>query len=235
MWRSRVSLLEAENLRRCYPRRNHAAEPPALDLAGQCFAVDAGEVVGIAGHNGSGKSTLLRILALLDTPDAGELRLDGEVIWSDTAPRPIDAIPHILTLRRQISMLLQTPYLLSRSVEANVAYGLEARGLHNPERVRQALHSVGLPPELFLHRRRNELSGGEAQRVALAARLAIEPRVLLMDEPTSGVDEASAGRMAQAVREAAARGSAIVIVSHDLEWMAPLCDRLVRFRAGRMV
>lgn len=227
-----MNLFEAENLCRWYGTR---AEQPALDLGGQCFGVDAGEVVGIAGHNGSGKSTLLRILALLDTPNRGILRLDGNVIWSDEASCSVDAIPQVLTLRRQITMLLQTPYLLSRSVEANVAYGLAARGIHAPNRVREALLAVGLAPDTFLHRRRNELSGGEAQRVALAARLAIEPKVLLMDEPTSGVDEASAALMGNAVRGARDRGAAIVIVSHDVEWMAPLCDRLVRFRNGKII
>lgn len=228
-----MSLLVAENLRRTY--ESALDTPPALDLSGQTFAVDAGEVVGVAGHNGSGKSTLLRILALLDTPQGGTLRLDNELIWSDTDPRSIDKIPHILTLRRQITMLLQTPYLLSRTVEANVAYGLAARGIQDASRVRAALLAVGLDPEKFLLRRRNQLSGGEAQRVALAARLAIEPRVLLMDEPTSGVDETSAELMAKAVRGARDRGAAVVVVSHDMEWMAPLCDRMVRFRGGRMV
>lgn len=226
---SAYPVLAAENIRRRYGNR-----PPALDMTGSTFAVHAGEVVGIMGHNGCGKSTLMRILALLDTPDAGELRLDGTPIWSDTQPRPVDKIPHILALRRQITLLLQTPYLLSRSVVGNVAYGLTVRGVHDPARVRQALEAVGLDPAAFLHRRRNELSGGEAQRVALAARLAIAPRVLLMDEPTSGVDETSAGLMAHAVTNAAANGAAVVIVSHDAEWLSPLCHRIVRFRNGTM-
>lgn len=191
------------------------------------FEARAGEIIGITGRNGSGKSTLLRLLSLLEAPDEGRIFLNGQ---------PADA--RDLTQRRQVTLLLQTPYLLSRSVEANVAYGLLARG-ENAARARraaaEALLAVGLDPALFAARRRHELSGGEAQRVALAARLALKPKALLMDEPTASVDEESAARIAQAAREAAARGAAVLVVSHDSEWLTPLAHRQVRLREGSLV
>ena len=142
-----------------------------------------------------------------------------------------------VTQRRQVTLLLQTPYLLSRSVEANVAYGLLARGEDRARARRaaaEALCAVGLDPALFAARCRHELSGGEAQRVALAARLALKPKALLMDEPTASVDEESAVRIAEAAREAAGRGAAVLVVSHDHEWLAPLAHRRVRLRDGSL-
>lgn len=184
--------------------------------------IHSGEILGISGHNGSGKSTLLRILALLEPPDAGAFLLDGQ-----------PATVGNLDQRRQVTLLLQTPYLLSRSVADNVGYGLAVRGTcERAECITQALCAVGLDPAIFLQRRRHELSGGESQRVALAARLVLQPRVLLMDEPTASVDEESAGRIAAAARVAANSGSAVVIVSHDLDWLAPLADRRLVLRSG---
>lgn len=185
--------------------------------------IHSGEILGISGHNGSGKSTLLRILALLEPSDAGTFLFDGQ-----------PATVNNLDLRRQVTLLLQTPYLLSRSVADNVGYGLMVRGRGDTERIAQALHAVGLDPTIFLQRRRHELSGGESQRVALAARLVLQPRVLLMDEPTASVDEESAVRIAVAARTSADSGSAVVIVSHDLDWLAPLADRRIVLRSGKI-
>lgn len=209
-------LLRAEHVQRVYAGR--------VVLALDELDAHGGEILGLAGHNGSGKSTLLRLFALLETPDAGRILFEN-------AATSI----HDLAQRQQITLLLQTPYLLSRSVESNIAYGLKVRGIHDPQRVRQALELVGLEPDLFLRRRRHELSGGEAQRVALAARLALRPRVLLMDEPTASVDEDSAVLIARVARICANEGAAVVIVSHDREWLDPLADRVVRLKGGRVV
>ena len=117
-----------------------------------------------------------------------------------------------------------------------MAYGLRVRGIRNASelqnRIAASLLAVGLDPAVFLHRRRHELSGGECQRVALAARLALRPRVLL---PTASVDQQSAERIALAARHAADSGSAVVVVSHDHEWITPLSDRLVTLREGKLV
>ena len=220
-------LIRLENIVRTYPDPGspHAVRT-VLDLSS--LDIRAGEILGIRGHNGSGKSTLLRIVALLEPPDAGTILFEGKPAGTDD-----------LHLRRQVTLLLQTPYLLSRSVASNVAYGLRVRGIRDAaelaKRTGAALLAVGLDPAVFPHRRRHELSGGECQRVALAARLALRPRVLLMDEPTASVDQQSAERIALAARHAADAGSAVVVVSHDQEWIAPLSDRLVTLREGKLV
>ncbi|WP_418977681.1 energy-coupling factor ABC transporter ATP-binding protein, partial [Bilophila wadsworthia] len=204
-------LFHLENIVRTYPdpaSRDPHAVRTVLNLSE--LDIRAGEILGIRGHNGSGKSTLLRIIALLEPPDSGTVLFEGRPAGTDD-----------LYLRRQVTLLLQTPYLLSRSVASNVAYGLRVRGIRNASelqnRIAASLLAVGLDPAVFLHRRRHELSGGECQRVALAARLALRPRVLLMDEPTASVDQQSAERIALAARHAADSGSAVVVVSHDHE------------------
>ena len=222
-------LFHLENIVRTYPdpaSRDPHAVRTVLNLSE--LDIRAGEILGIRGHNGSGKSTLLRIIALLEPPDSGTVLFEGRPAGTDD-----------LYLRRQVTLLLQTPYLLSRSVASNVAYGLRVRGIRNASelqnRIAASLLAVGLDPAVFLHRRRHELSGGECQRVALAARLALRPRVLLMDEPTASVDQQSAERIALAARHAADSGSSVVVVSHDHEWITPLSDRLVTLREGKLV
>lgn len=219
-------LFHLENILRTYPEPGQRdAVRTVLHLSE--LDIHAGEILGIRGHNGSGKSTLLRIIALLEPPDAGTILFEGQ-------PAEVGN----LSQRRQVTLLLQTPYLLSRSVASNVAYGLRVRGIRDAftlrKEIESALLAVGLDPAVFWQRRRHELSGGESQRVALAARLALRPRVLLMDEPTASVDQQSAERIAVAARHAADEGSAVVVVSHDQEWLAPLADRLITLREGKL-
>ncbi|WP_035104454.1 energy-coupling factor ABC transporter ATP-binding protein [Desulfohalovibrio reitneri] len=187
--------------------------------------IHPGEFLGLAGPNGAGKSTLLYVLAFLLQPIGGELRFDGR-------PVPADATP----LRRQATLLLQQPVLLKRSVFDNVAYGLRVRG--RGERLRRkvqaALEAVELDPGAFARRAWHELSGGEAQRVALAARLALEPRALLLDEPTASLDTASAQAVRRAAMAARERGCALVCASHDMEWLHSCADRVERLERGRV-
>jgi tungstate transport system ATP-binding protein len=186
-------------------------ELPALD-------VPARSILGVRGPNGSGKSTLLRILALLEAPDHGRVLLDGRKV----APRDREA-------RRRVSLLTQTPYLLKRSVLGNVEYGLKARGVRNcKDRARAALRMAGLDPDRFARRGWRELSGGEAQRVALAARLAIKPDVLLLDEPTSQLDPDNARLIHEAALKARDEwGAALVAVSHDHAWLESVSDGIL--------
>ena len=175
-------LFHLENILRTYPEPGQRdAVRTVLHLSE--LDIHAGQILGIRGHNGSGKSTLLRIIALLEPPDAGTILFEGQ-------PAEVGN----LNQRRQVTLLLQTPYLLSRSVASNVAYGLRVRGIRDAFTVRKeiesALLAVGLDPAVFWQRRRHELSGGESQRVALAARLALRPRVLLMDEPPAWISKA---------------------------------------------
>ena len=180
-------------------------------------------VTGIKGPNGSGKSTLLRLLAFLEDPD------QGQILFREEAGNARNR-----ALRRKITLLTQTPYLLKRSVLANVAYGLKIRG-HLPvqDRVASALHMVGLPPDKFLKRKWYQLSGGERQRVALASRLVLQPEVLLLDEPTSNLDEESTYLTRQAILQARAQwGTSLIVVSHDQEWLDQICENRLCMSKG---
>lgn len=182
-------------------------------------------ITGVIGPNGSGKSTLMRILAFIEEPAEGRLTFQGHA-W----PR-VD-----LAARRQVTMLAQEPYLLKRSVQGNVAYGLKVRGMSDiRSRVDRALEQVGLHPDRFAHRSWRELSGGEAQRVALAARLALQPKVLLLDEPTASVDRESSELIRNAALDARNRwGATLVIISHRLDWLHHVADRILSMDYGRL-
>ena len=194
-------------------------------LAIDRLAVRPAAIVGLLGPNGSGKSTLLRLLGLIERPSAGKILFDG---------RPGE--PFSGDARFLITLLPQEPFLMKRSVFKNVSYGLALRGnaVDVAARVNEALALVGLPAD-FARRPWYALSGGEAQRVALAARLVLKPRVLLLDEPTASVDAASA----QLIKEAALRarqelGTTLIVASHDWQWLYEICDQLLHMFKGRI-
>ena len=219
-------LFHLENIVRTYPdpaSRDPHAVRTVLNLSE--LDIRAGKILGIRGHNGSGKSTLLRIIALLEPPDSGTVLFEGRPAGTDD-----------LHLRRQVTLLLQTPYLLSRSVASNVAYGLRVRGIRNASelqnRIAASLLAVGLDPAVFLHRRRHELSGGECQRVALAARLALRPRVLLMDEPTASLDYGNQFRLLRQVRQLADSGYTVLLSTHNPEHAFRFATDVLVLREG---
>lgn len=194
------------------------------------LCVAEGECLGLTGPNGSGKSTLLRILGFLEAPASGLLEFLGHPA-AGLSQNPA------WTLRRQAVLLDQSPYLLRRSVFGNVAYGLAVRGEREQRRrVAEALELVGLEPDRFASRPWRALSGGEARRVALAARLALRPKALLLDEPTANLDAESAARILEALRQARARwGCAILTASHDDPWLEALIDRKIKLFHGQLV
>lgn len=192
------------------------------------WSVPEGCVLGLVGPNGSGKSTLLRLLAFVESPAEGTLWFQGRRVSRREAS----------ALRRAVTLLPQDPYLLDRSVADNVAYGLSVRGVHGDRkaRVQEALRWVGLDPEVFGPRRVHALSGGEARRVALAARLVLQPRVLLLDEPTAEIDVESAWLVRRAALHArSAWGTTVIITSHDWGWLLGLCDQVHHMHAGHLV
>lgn len=196
-------LYSCRNLEQRYGKRL-ALAVPELHIA-------RGEVLALLGANGTGKSTLLRLLAFLESPSSGSVHFYGS---QGIAPR------------REVTLLLQEPYLLKCSVYDNVAFGLRLRGCRAlAPRVDAALAAVGFAPHSILKRLWYELSGGEKQRVALAARLALRPLALLLDEPTSNVDSRSALCIQGAVQEARAAGMTVVIATHDLAWLHNLNAR----------
>jgi len=190
------------------------------------LAVEPRCILGVFGPNGSGKSTLLRLLAFLEEPAQGRISFLG---------RPAHA--GSLYLRRRVTLLDQSPYLLKRSVAGNVGFGLKLRNVKNRrEHVRRALGMVGLDPDAYSQRSWHQLSGGEAQRVALASRLVLRPDVLLLDEPTANLDEESTERIRQAALAARREwGATLVLVSHDRDWLSAVSERSLGMRRGRIV
>lgn len=190
--------------------------------------IPEGGVVGLIGPNGSGKSTLLKVLGCLLERRSGEMLYDGA---------PVDGGER--ELRREVTLLLQEPYLLRRTVYQNIAYGLKLRGVSPSEitaRVSDSLVRVGMDADEFAGRPWFRLSGGEVQRVALAVRLALRPRVLLLDEPTANVDEASASRIKEAVWQAWNDwGTTIVVATHDLVWLYEVATNIVSLYRGRAI
>lgn len=188
------------------------------------LVIPRGSITGLVGPNGSGKSTLLKLLAFAMRPTTGQVLFNG---------RPEQ--PFSQGIRSRVTLLTQKPYLLKRTVFENIAYGLRIRKdtLDLEERIQKALDSVGLAFDGFARRKWHELSGGEAQRVAMAARLILKPRVLLLDEPVASVDTESADRIRQASLKARENwGTTLIIASHDLAWLYDCSDTQVSIANG---
>ena len=196
-----------------------------LALEGVSLELRVGEYVGVVGPNGGGKSTLLLLINGLLRTDSGNIRVGG----LDPASEPY-------LVRRRVGMLFQNPEngLVAPFVEDDVAFGLENLGVERTEmrrRVREAIQAVGL--EGYERREPHTLSGGEKQRVALAGLLALDPEVLLLDEPTSMLD--AAGRAEVLDRLEALRGSRTVVhVTHHLDELLD-ADRVLVLNAGKLV
>ena len=185
--------------------------------------VTDGEVVALLGPSGSGKSTLLRVIAGLLVPDGGSVWVDG----NDVSTVPAH--------RRQIGMVFQDEQLFPHlTVAANVGFGLRMQGRPKGEiaaRVAELLDLVGLPS--LADRHVTKLSGGEAKRVALARSLAPQPRVLLLDEPLTGLDRDLHDRLAADLATLLrATGTTALLVTHDPDEAATIADRTVRWSPG---
>ncbi|HEU4386008.1 MAG TPA: ATP-binding cassette domain-containing protein [Anaeromyxobacteraceae bacterium] len=197
---------------------------PVLDIPS--LEVEAGRIGALWGPNGAGKSTLLHLMAFLEAPRAGRVRFFGE----EARPERFRA------LRRRVGILLQIPYLFHATVAANLEAAFRARGVargRRPALAAAALERLGLSG--FEGRRAQKLSGGEAQRVALARLLVLEPDVLLLDEPTNHLDAVSAARIEETVlalnRE---RGVTVLVASHDRGLAHRLGARVWQVEDGRV-
>jgi len=186
--------------------------------------VRQGEVLAILGPSGAGKSSFLRLLNRLDEPTGGTFAVDGRD-YREIAPRE---------LRRRIGMVMQTAFLFPGTVEANIRFGPRQRGeLLTDDAVHLLLQQVGLPG--FASRTVENLSGGEAQRVAFARALANSPSVLLLDEPTSALDDIATHGIELLIRDVVrARGLTCLIVTHDMAEAARLAQRVLLLEGGRM-
>lgn len=183
--------------------------------------LEENKIIGFFGPNGSGKSTLFSILSFISKPREGEVLIKNQ--------NNLD-----FEIKKDIVVLPQNPYLLKRTVFENIAYGLKIRkDTRNLEdKVNEALALVGLE-NCFAKRKWSELSGGEAQRVALAARLILKPKILILDEPTSGVDTNSAQLIKEAILFAKQKyNSSIFISSHDYSWLNHISDKKIALYQG---
>ena len=195
--------------------------------------IQKGEVVALIGSSGAGKSTFLRSLNYLEAPDSGRIKIDDfEVDFEHISQ------DQILTLRRKLAMVFQQFNLFGRKTALeNVKEGLVVvKGLSDQEATkiaREELAKVGLSDRENHYPR--HLSGGQKQRVALARALAMKPEVLLLDEPTSALDPELVGEVEKSIANAAKSGQTMVLVSHDMSFVAQVADKVLFLDKGRII
>ena len=195
------------------------------------FTAYAGEYLGIIGHTGSGKSTLIQHLNALLKPTSGQVLFQGQDVWADPA--------RTRQTRFQVGLVFQYPeyQLFEETVYKDISFGPKNMGLDEGEvdrRVREAARFVGLRDDQ-LEKSPFELSGGQKRRVAIAGVIAMEPRVLILDEPTAGLDPVGVESILGNIRDYHQSNNAtIILVSHSMEEVARTVDRLVVVNDGRI-
>lgn len=221
-------ILETKCLTQIYSP-NTPFQRTALD--GVDFVAYPGEYLGIIGHTGSGKSTLIQHLNGLLKPTSGEVCFQGKNIWSDNK--------YTRETRFQVGLVFQYPeyQLFEETVYLDIAFGPKNMGLSQEEihrRVLQSAEFAGLTPEL-LEKSPFELSGGQKRRVAIAGVIAMEPKVLILDEPTAGLDPIGvAGILENIQRYKEAHNATVILVSHSMEDIARIAQRLVVINQGKI-
>lgn len=223
-----MSLLSVKNLTVVYSAGTPFAHTAVDDIS---FEIERGDFVGIIGHTGSGKSTLVQTLNGLIKPTKGTITLDGVDIWAK--PKEIRKI------RFRVGLVFQYPeyQLFEETVAKDIAFGPTNMGLSEEEirqRVLNAAKFVGLKDEL-LEKSPFDLSGGEKRRAAIAGVIAMDPDVLILDEPCAGLDPL--GRdvlLAQIYRYHKERGNTVLLVSHSMEDVAEVCDKVMVMNRSRL-
>ena len=195
--------------------------------------IQKGEVVALIGSSGAGKSTFLRSLNYLEAPDSGRIKIDDFEVDFEHITQD-----QILTLRRKLAMVFQQFNLFGRKTALeNMKEGLiVVKGLSDQEATkiaREELAKVGLSDRENHYPR--HLSGGQKQRVALARALAMKPEVLLLDEPTSALDPELVGEVEKSIANAAKSGQTMVLVSHDMSFVAQVADKVLFLDKGRII
>ncbi len=197
--------------------------PEKMILEGISLSIKEGEHLTITGPSGSGKSSLLKLLAALVSPSSGQLFYQGQELGD------LDPVAY----RREVSYCFQQPVLFGQTVRDNVAFPFEIRQIpFDQERVLTALARLNLGPE-FLEKPIKDLSGGEKQRVALVRNLLFEPKVLLLDEVSSGLDEKTKILLRTFLKDLHQEGVTLIEVTHDQQEIEA-AERLVTIVGGRL-
>lgn len=216
-------ILRVANVSKEYPRSGAA-------LKNVSFDVQKGEFVFLVGHSGAGKTTLLRMLSMEERPSSGEVRVSG---YSSASIKRRE-IPQ---MRRRLGIVFQDFRLLpDRTAEQNVAFALEVTGAPHAQiggKVARLLTQVGLASKATAYP--HELSGGEQQRVAIARALANDPFLLLADEPTGNLDDRATHAIYLLLREINARGTAVLMATHDIAMIERAGQRFLEMDQGQLV
>jgi energy-coupling factor transport system ATP-binding protein len=221
-------IIELQNINFIYGEGTPFRSEALTDVS---VGIERGKITGIIGHTGSGKSTLVQLLNGLIKPNSGTVLLDGRDIWAE--PKKIGGV------RFRVGLVFQYPeyQLFEETVRRDISFGPRNMGLPEDEidrRVREAMAFVGLD-EKIADMSPFELSGGQKRRVAIAGVIAMEPEVLVLDEPAAGLDPMGREEILGGVWSyQRRRRSTVVIVSHSMEDMARFCDRLIVMRGGRI-
>ena len=221
-------IIEVKNLSFSYDSGAKDSKYAVQDVS---FSVGYGEIIGVIGHTGSGKSTLIQHLNGLLKPTAGEVLLEGKNIWDE--PKKIKDV------RFRVGLVFQYPeyQLFEETVFADIAFGPKNMGLSGDElksRVENICEVVGIRKEYF-EKSPFDLSGGEKRRVAIAGVMAMQPKVLILDEPIAGLDPKGRRDIVSMIKNYREKfGAAVIIVSHNMEDMAVLADKLLVMNGGRL-
>lgn len=222
--------IEVKNLRYVY---NPGLPGETVALDDVSLTVNDGEILSVIGHTGSGKSTLLQHLNGLLKPESGEVFVDGQCIT--------DGSVKLVEIRRKVGLVFQYPeyQLFEETVAKDVAFGPKNLGLDEEEtdrRVRNAIGLVGLDYDSISESSPFELSGGQKRRVAIAGIIAMQPSVLILDEPTAGLDPSAHRDILAMIRRIHdTMGIIIIFVSHNMADVADMSDRVVVMEHGRVV
>ena len=222
-----MAVLKAENIKLVYGAGTSFKKTALSDVS---FEIESGEFVGVIGHTGSGKSTLVQLLNGLLKPTEGKIYLNGKDIWEE--PKKIRQV------RFKVGMVFQYPeyQLFEETVYKDIAFGPKNMGLSDEDidkKVRAAAEFVGLKNEL-LAKSPFDLSGGEKRRAAIAGVIAMDPDVLILDEPTAGLDPLGRDALLSQIKSYhEVRKNTVILVSHSMEDIARISDRILVMDHGK--
>lgn len=223
-----MSILEVKNLTHTYDGNTPFMNDAVKNVS---FSVEKGEIIGIIGHTGSGKSTLVQHLNGLLKATSGEVLLDGKNIWDD--PKKIRLV------RSRVGLVFQYPeyQLFEDTVYKDIAFGPKNMGLSDDEiacRISEICELVGIKAE-YLEKSPFDLSGGEKRRVAIAGVMAMQPEIIVFDEPVAGLDPRGRADIVKMIYDYSKKyGATVLIISHNMEDMALIADKLIVMNKGEL-